>query len=145
MNNQTQKETFPVEDKEHYRRVMLLLLRKWIHVDGFPSRTNTVLIPSWQEALLLKDLFISVLDLSELEAESLILAYGRVLNCDFRLVELAARSGLQKIKHSSSLEKLAQYVDEWMGLGSKEQAREKFLGLFSENTDYGYSGWSPER
>jgi hypothetical protein len=135
-------ETFPVEDKEHYRRIMSLLFRKWRRDDGYTPRTNTMLTPSWQEALILKSLFISILGLSDLEAESLIVAYGEERgHVDFSRTDEALAAAMDKIRQRQSLEILVPYVDCYMGLGSREQAMEKFLNFVSENTDYGYPGW----
>jgi hypothetical protein len=134
MTSQTQKRTFPVENKEHYRRVMILLERK----TGIDEMRRVF---SQQKLIALKEAFVTVLELSELQTESLIQTYDRIKHPDFRLNKFAAQSGMEKIRQASALEKLADYVDEWMGLGSKEEARKKFLRLFSEQTDYGYSGW----
>jgi hypothetical protein len=98
-----------------------------------------------QVASLLKSLFIDILELTELEAESLISAYGKAAyNTDFRSSDEALTVALDKIRQRKSLDKLLPYVDSYMGLGNEEEAKVKFLGLVSGETDYGYPGWEKE-
>lgn len=125
----------PVSDYEHIRRVVALCLRKFRRDDNYSPKSNTMLLSERQRRQYTAELVVSYCGVTKEQAENLVNNFYGEKEPDHEVSYL---------KQKKVIDLLAPYCDGYMGLGTKEEALDKFLNLYSVNTDYGMPDYKNE-